>query len=96
MLCLIEVLDIYSLENRRTFLRNADQRTPVALAQAGYLAASPLHVSLAISFKTLALFRTLRLRKPSLSFEAFAKVICDSYNVQSPYYFPRNTSNYFI
>ncbi|KAF9490629.1 hypothetical protein BDN71DRAFT_1511118 [Pleurotus eryngii] len=53
----------------------------IALVQNGYLGASPLVPTLAISLKTLELYRHLRLRKPSFSYEAFMKVLCDLYNV---------------
>ncbi|KAF9489129.1 hypothetical protein BDN71DRAFT_1402123, partial [Pleurotus eryngii] len=47
----------------------------------GYLGMTPITPNLAISLKTLELFRRLRLRKASLSVEAFAKVMCNYYNM---------------
>ncbi|KAI9059827.1 hypothetical protein FKP32DRAFT_1613970 [Trametes sanguinea] len=70
---------MYSLARQARILRDADQTTVIAMAAQGYLATSPISPSLAITFNTLEHFRLLRLRKPSFSIEAFAKVLCDSY-----------------
>lgn len=43
----------------------------------------PINPSIAISLKTLDLYRIIRQRKPSFSFEAFAKVLCDLYTVRA-------------
>jgi hypothetical protein len=48
----------------------------------GYLGATPHSPTIAISLSTLELYRRLRLRKPSLSVEAFTKVLCDLYHVR--------------
>ena len=80
----IQVIDIYSMHTSVLIQRGEDSISPaVALAESGYLGATPENPSLAISFKTLELYRRLRLRKPSFSVEAFAKVICDLYVVGS-------------
>lgn len=77
----IEVIDIYTLDDIVS-IPYAESQTPSnALAASGYLGTSSVSPSLAISFKTLELFRRLRLRKASFSMEAFAKVVCDYYNV---------------
>ena len=52
-----------------------------ALVKNGYLGNTPMTPSLAISLKTLELFRRIRLRKSSFSAEAYAKVLCDLYSV---------------
>lgn len=57
-------------------------QTAEALVLAGYLGTTPQTPSIAISITTLELYRRLRLRKPSLSVEAFSKVICDLYEVR--------------
>ncbi|OSC99715.1 hypothetical protein PYCCODRAFT_1372708 [Trametes coccinea BRFM310] len=75
----IDVVDIYTLSRRASIRRDVHQTAVLALAQHGYMATSPISPSLAISFKTLELFRRLRLRKASFSVEAFAKVVCDFY-----------------
>ncbi|KAI0069909.1 hypothetical protein K474DRAFT_1609657 [Panus rudis PR-1116 ss-1] len=65
-----------------TVYRPADSLSPaVDLAEHGYLAKTPISPTVAVSFSTLTLFHRLRLRKPSLSFEAFTKVVCDSYSL---------------
>ena len=77
----IEALDIYSLETSVT-IPYTDQELPMeALVKNGYLGNTPMTPSLAISLKTLELFRRIRLRKSSFSAEAFAKVLCDLYSV---------------
>ncbi|KAG1781307.1 hypothetical protein EV702DRAFT_1177559 [Suillus placidus] len=54
-------------------------QTAEALVLASYLGTTPQAPSIAISITTLELYHRLRLRKPSLSVEAFSKVICDLY-----------------
>ncbi|KAG1852587.1 hypothetical protein C8R48DRAFT_749778 [Suillus tomentosus] len=78
----ITVLDIFSLMTSATIPRQADSvSTADALIQYGYLGNVPYSPSIATSLRTLEHFRLLRLRKPSFSVEAFAKVMCDSYGI---------------
>ncbi|KAJ3729926.1 hypothetical protein C8R42DRAFT_693640 [Lentinula raphanica] len=62
-----------------------DSETPVAVAlvQAGYLGTTPVNPSVAIALRTLELFYSLRLFKPSFSVEAFAKTICHTLGVDA-------------
>ncbi|EIW74685.1 hypothetical protein CONPUDRAFT_159976 [Coniophora puteana RWD-64-598 SS2] len=80
----ISVVDIYTLSSIAHVPRLGTERTAEALVSAGYLGATPEKPTIAFSLPTLELFRRLRLRKPSFSVEAFAKVICDFY--QWPYH----------
>ncbi|KAF6754506.1 hypothetical protein DFP72DRAFT_1068533 [Ephemerocybe angulata] len=80
----IATVDLYTLLTEAVIPRRDDQVTAVALVEAGYLGNSPVNPSLAISLKTLDLFKIIRQRRPSFSFEAFAKVLCDLY--QKPYH----------
>ncbi|KAH9847417.1 hypothetical protein C2E23DRAFT_741984 [Lenzites betulinus] len=75
----LDIVDIYTLARTAAIRRGAQELTVISLAQQGYLATTPTYPTLAITFNTLEHFRLLRLRKPSFSMEAFAKVICDSY-----------------
>ncbi|KAL6308954.1 hypothetical protein BKA93DRAFT_864339 [Sparassis latifolia] len=78
----IEVIDIYSLVTSVHVPRTRESRSQAeAIAAQGYLPTTPISPTLAISYKTLELFRRLRLRKPSFSAEAFTKVICDYYAI---------------
>ena len=78
----IEALDIYTLAKNTAILRTADSKSVAeSLMLHGYVGNSPLKPSLAVSVRTLELFRRIRLRKASFSVEAFAKVLCDLYNV---------------
>ncbi|KAF6756492.1 hypothetical protein DFP72DRAFT_1066840 [Ephemerocybe angulata] len=79
----IASIDLYTLTKEVTVPRRDDQMSMVALVEAGFMGNSPLSPSLAISLKTLDLFKIIRQRRPSFSFEAFAKVLCDLY--QRPY-----------
>lgn len=79
----IFVINLYTLEHTTTIHRTPDTEAAVALVRNGYVGASPQTPTLAISLKTLELYRRLRLRKPSFSYEAFTKVLCDLYNVHS-------------
>lgn len=77
----IDVVNIFSLRLSTAIMRSEHDKTAPSLVKNGYIGNTPESPSLAISIKTLELFRRLRLRKPSLSVEAFAKVICDFYVV---------------
>lgn len=77
----LEVLDIYTLDTS-AFIPCSGEELPIeAVIKRGYLGNSPASPSLAISLRTLELFRRIRLRKSSFSVEAFAKVVCDLYSV---------------
>ena len=78
---LLEVLDIYTLDTSVTIPCSNKELPIEALVKSGYLGNTPATPSLAISFRTLELFRRLRLRKSSFSVEAFVKVVCDIYSV---------------
>ena len=78
----IATIDIYTLQRNRNIHRTSDMKTAVALMSHGLLSNVPLLPSLALSLTTLELYRRLRLRKPSFSVEAFAKVVCDLYMVE--------------
>ena len=82
----ISVVDLYTLAPRATVSVAPNQRNAEALVAAGYFGNSPIQPSVAISVKTLELFRTLRLFKASYSAEAFAKVICHQYRVSELLY----------
>ncbi|RXW12166.1 hypothetical protein EST38_g13691 [Candolleomyces aberdarensis] len=77
----ITTVNLYSMESSVTINLRDDQVATVALVEAGYLGSSPVDPSIAISLKTLELYQLIRQRKPSFSYEAFAKVLCDLYQV---------------
>ncbi|KAE9406005.1 hypothetical protein BT96DRAFT_751532, partial [Gymnopus androsaceus JB14] len=77
----ISIIDVHSLESEARIERNEETTASVALVQAGYLGTAPEQPSLAVSLRTLELYYTLRLFKPSFSIEAFAKVLCHLYSV---------------
>ncbi|KAJ8453532.1 hypothetical protein ONZ45_g19681 [Pleurotus djamor] len=79
----IQIIDIFSLSTKAVIRRESHDSTAVALVRNGYIPPSPFSPSLVIATRTMELFRRLRLRKPSFSVEAFAKVLCDFYN--TPY-----------
>ncbi|KAG1874961.1 hypothetical protein F4604DRAFT_1680819 [Suillus subluteus] len=77
----INVINIYTLVTTANIRSAATVETAAeALVLSGYLGATPHSPTIAISLSTLKLYRRLRLRKPSLSIEAFTKVICDLYH----------------
>lgn len=85
----VAVLELFSMETDVTIFRSATSTSaPVDLAEHGFLAKSPRSPKIAVGFRTLELFHRLRLRKASLSFEAFTKVLCDYYQVCSFYFLP--------
>jgi hypothetical protein len=79
----IECVDLYSLTTSIDVPRTSSMTAVEALMLQGYLGTSPLDPTLAISIKTLELFRKLRCRKASFSVEAYAKVLCDLYAVSN-------------
>ncbi|OSD06825.1 hypothetical protein PYCCODRAFT_1442362 [Trametes coccinea BRFM310] len=80
----IDIIDFYTLRHSATVPMLAQCETRAeALVLSGYLGTSPLLPSLAISLKTLELFRRLRLFKASFSVEAFTKLLC--YYYKMPY-----------
>ena len=79
----IDSVDLYTLATSIFVPRTSSMTAAEALILQGYLATSPVDPTLAISIKTLELFRRLRCRKASLSVEAFAKVLCDLYAVSN-------------
>jgi len=82
----IPIIDIYTLSISVKVSYTEDQTTASTLAGLGFIGNAPFHPSLAVSVKTLELYRILRRRKPSFSVEAFVKVICDLYIVCLPVY----------
>ena len=79
----LPVLDIYTLDTSITIPCSGEELPIAALIKNGYLGNTPVTPSLAISLKTLELFRRIRLRKSSFSVEAFVKVVCDLYAIRT-------------
>ncbi|KAJ3828633.1 hypothetical protein F5880DRAFT_1621091 [Lentinula raphanica] len=77
----INVIDIHTLARVAIIPRDSETPVAVALVQAGYLGTTPVNPSVAITLRTLELFYSLRLFKPSFSVEAFAKTICHTLGV---------------
>ena len=80
----IPTLDVYSLSTSVTIPCVEDKTTASILVGLGFMGNAPFRPSIAISLKTLELYRILRRRKPSFSVEAFVKVVCDLYMVCVP------------
>lgn len=92
----LEAFDIYTLETSVNIIYSVDDLPIQALMKSGYLGNSPAFPSLAISLRTLELFRRIRLRKPSFSVEGFVKVVCDVYSVQLSHYLsPTSTDEFY-
>ncbi len=80
----VDIYDHLTLARTITVYRHADSPSPALdLMRHGYLAKSPSKPTVAVAVVTLELLYRLRQRKPSYSIEAFAKVVCDYYNVRS-------------
>ncbi|KAI0695839.1 hypothetical protein BC835DRAFT_1305892, partial [Cytidiella melzeri] len=78
----VNVFNIDTRARSLTIHRRADSISPALdLMQNGYVAKSPSKPTVAVAVDTLALLYRLRQRKPSYSIEAFAKVVCDYYNM---------------
>lgn len=79
----IEVLDIYTMTSFVDIPRGEDSKSVAeALMFQGYIGNTPETPTVALSVRTLQLFRHIRLCKPLFSIEAFAWVLCDLYNVR--------------
>ena len=78
----VTVFDIFTMEQHLTIYQpRSDNPVPVNLALHGFLAKTPSMPTLAVGFRTLELFHRIRLRKASMSVEAFTRVLCDYYEV---------------
>jgi hypothetical protein len=77
----VAVANIYTLVSTVTVASESTPSIPESLMKIGYLATTPVSPSMAISISTLELYRRIRLRQPSFSFQGFAKVICDLYSL---------------
>ena len=88
----VTVIDIYTLSTSLNLSRVDNNTTAVALASLGFIGNTPFKPSVAVSIKTLELYRLLRRRKASFSVEGFVKVICDLYTVGHPYFTPHTCS----
>lgn len=77
----VAVIDLYTLSTSVKVSHVDNKTTAVALASLGFIGNSPFNPSVAVSVKTLELYRVLRRRKASFSVEGFVKVICDLYAV---------------
>jgi len=84
----VTVIDIYTLSTSLSLSRVDNKTTAVALASLGFIGNTPFKPSVAVSIKTLELYRLLRRRKASFSVEGFVKVICDLYTVGCPQFTP--------
>ncbi|KAI0075055.1 hypothetical protein K474DRAFT_1685473 [Panus rudis PR-1116 ss-1] len=72
----------YTVRQHVTIHQSPDSLSPaIDLMRHGYLAKTPSSPTVAVSLSTLRLFHHLRLRKPSFSFEALTRVLCDYYCV---------------
>lgn len=79
----LAAIDIYTLSTsiKVNVPNTGEDTTASALARLGFIGNAPFTPSVAVSIKTLELYRSLRRRKPSFSIEAFVKVISDLYLV---------------
>ena len=75
----IESVDIHTDPQTITIWYAINSQSPsFDLMHQEYIGNNPNNPSIAVSFKTMELFRRIRRRKPGFSVEAFAKVV---YNI---------------
>ena len=78
----VDTYDLWTLNQSLTVMRKqSSDSAALDIMAHGYLVKSPTQPTVAISMRTLELLYRLRQRKASFSIEAFAKVICDYYQV---------------
>lgn len=89
----VQVFDLYTLQARAIIPHPEDstRTVPGELVLAGYIGSAPIKPTLAFDIRTLQLYHQIRLRQPSLSIQAFVRVICDSYQVRA---LPASTFTY--
>lgn len=76
------VYDIFGLSEEVTVMRPFTSISPsVNLMHHGLVAKSPDSPTVAVAVKSLQLLHRFRQWKPSVSIEAFTKVVCDYYTV---------------
>ena len=83
----VPIYNVFSLES--TLLVHCSQESmfvAIDVALRGYLSRTPMKPSAMVSFKTLDLLHCIHLWKPSMSIEAFTKVVSDYYNVSLVFY----------
>lgn len=85
----VQVFCLFSLEKSATILRPPESVSPLLdLMANGYVTKSPAQPTVVVSIKTLELLYRLRQRKASFSIEAFAKLVCDYYQVSEQQWSP--------
>lgn len=73
----IRVVDVFR-ESDLTYSISADDPSiPAALIRHGAIPCSPLRPSVAVSIRTMEIFRLQRLRCPRLSIQSFVRFLCD-------------------
>lgn len=83
----VDVYDLFTCARRVTVLRDPESTSPALdLLRHGYVAKTPERPTVAVAAKTLELLYRLRQRCPSLSVEAFTKVVLDYYSVSTAFY----------
>ena len=80
---MLRVFNLFNRQSMLTISRPQDSISPALdLLKYGYIARTPLQPGYAVSVETLLLLHRLRQHKPSLSIEAYAKVISEYYSVR--------------
>lgn len=79
----LRIFDIFSLQTELTISQSSNSLSPALdFIRYGYLTKTLMSPNIALSLWTLEFYHRIRLCKPSLSAEVFAKVICDFYHVR--------------
>ena len=79
----LDLYDLFSLESTLKISRDPGSVSPALdFMCRGYLTKTTKAPNVAVSLRTLELLYRLRQRRASFSVEAFAKVVCDYYQVR--------------
>ena len=82
----LEVYDLFSLESTLKISRDPSSVSPALdFIRHGYITKTTKAPNVAVSLRTLELLYRLRQRRASFSVEAFAKVVCDYYQVSTTF-----------
>ncbi|KAG8717226.1 hypothetical protein FRC09_014581 [Ceratobasidium sp. 395] len=77
----VEVIDLFARRPDMSFTHNCNEHRNVTPVKSGYISSNATHPTMAISIRTLKLFRGIREHHPQFSVQAFAKVLCSLHNI---------------
>lgn len=78
---MVEEIDVFTIGKKKIPLREGDCSVSSALLHVGLVPCSPLTPTVAVTVRTLELFRNASLRCPHLAIQPFIKSLCDMHGM---------------